>query len=242
MKPPNPTAIAILAELATVDQHRVLRQADAALTERVLALKHYQARRFEHTYADLLGSERYRAAVRFFLEELYGPQEFASRDAQFARIVPSLVRLFPGAIVDTVHQLAKLHALSEAMDTQMAQALPRSGLQARDYLAAWQRCGQPEVRQRQIALVMDIGQRLDTLTRKPFLRATLRAMRGPANAAGLGDLQRFLESGFDGFAQLRGADEFLATLRERETRLADALFGVPAAQADLSLVPWSELP
>lgn len=238
----NPQTTAILAELATVDEQRVLRRADPALDERVLALKRYQARRFERTYADLMDHERYRAAVRFFLDELYGPQEFASRDAQFARIVPSLVRLFPGAIVETVHQLARLHALSEAMDTQMARSLPSTTVKARDYLTAWQRCGQPEVRRRQLAQVLDIGQRLDRLTRKPLLRAALRAMRGPAHAAGLGELQHFLETGFDGFAQLHGAEEFLSTLREREQAFAAALFGVPAAQADLSQAPWSQLP
>ena len=68
--------------------------ADPALAGRVQALKAYQARRFEATYGDLLAHPRYQGAARFFLEELYGPQEFAARDAQFSRIVPALVRLF----------------------------------------------------------------------------------------------------------------------------------------------------
>ena len=46
------------------------------------------------------------------LDELYGPQDFSDRDAQFARVVPALVRLFPQELVETVAVLARLHALS----------------------------------------------------------------------------------------------------------------------------------
>lgn len=67
----------------------------------------------------MLESKRYGAASRFFLDELYGPIDFTQRDHQFARVVPALVKLFPWQIVDTVGALAALHALSEALDTQM---------------------------------------------------------------------------------------------------------------------------
>ena len=57
----------------------------------------------------------------------------------------------------------------------------------------------------------------------PGLRTMLRMMRGPASAAGLADLQRFLEEGFDTFAAMsrqRGAvEQFLRTLQERERQL-----------------------
>ena len=38
---------------------------------------------------------------------------------------------------------------------------------------------------KQLGLVLDIGAELALLTRKPGLRSMLRAMRGPANIAGL---------------------------------------------------------
>jgi hypothetical protein len=49
-------------------------------------------------------------------------------------------------------------------------------------------------------------------------------MRGPANAAGLSSLQHFLEAGFDAFANMRGANEFLALIRLRETEWIRSLF------------------
>jgi hypothetical protein len=49
-------------------------------------------------------------------------------------------------------------------------------------------------------------------------------MRGPAQMAGLGALQHFLETGFDTFRAMRGAGEFLATVKQREAALAQTLF------------------
>ena len=220
----TPTGQAILDQLAIVQRLRQGRERDARHGSRVAALKSYQARRFERTYSDLLANVRYRAAARFFLDELYGPQEFGSRDAQFTRIVPALVRLFPDEIVVTVATLARLHALSEDLDDEMARSLNEPVVDAAAYVRAWQGTGRPEDRRSQIELILQIGAALDRYTRNPVLRGALRMMRRPAQAAGLGELQRFLEAGFDTFGGMRGSTEFLATVRERESALCAALF------------------
>jgi hypothetical protein len=59
--------------------------------------------------------------------------------------------------------------------------------------------------------MLAVGTALDRYTRNPLLRHSLRLMRGPAQAAGLGVLQAFLERGFDTFGEMRGATEFLQT-------------------------------
>lgn len=85
-------------------------------------------------------------------------------------------------------------------------------------------------------LTLAIGTALDDITRSRLMRSTLRLMRGPALAAGLQDLQRFLESGFDAFAAMRGAGEFLGMVAQRERALAAALFA-PGAPAQVALPP-----
>lgn len=232
----HPSAESLLAELRAVDAERARRAADPALDARVQALKAYQQQRFARTYADLLANPRYASATRFFLQELYGPDDFRQRDAQFARVIPTLTRLFPEEVVETVARLARLHALSERLDTRMAELLPSTTISTEDYGHAWRGCGEPESRARQIALTMAVGEALDQLTRKPLLRHTLRLMRGPAQMAGLGALQTFLETGFDTFRAMRGADEFLGTVREREQALAAALFDNKLSR-DLGQVP-----
>ncbi|MDN3922696.1 FFLEELY motif protein [Roseateles violae] len=232
----------ILSQLREVERQRTLREAEPGLAARVEALKAYQQRRFARTYADLLATPRYAAATRFFLEELYGPGDYTRRDAQFARVVPTLTRLFPAEVVATVGRLALLHAISERLDTRMGQLLGRDQPDAASYRRAWQASGEAALRQQQIDLCLAVGESLEQLTRKPLLRQALRMMRGPATAAGMGELQRFLESGFDTFREMRGAGEFLQTVRRREEALAQALFAAAPAACPTGDDPLGQLP
>jgi len=233
----------ILRYLQDVDAERERRASSVELLERVHALKAYQQRRFSHTYADLLAAPRYRAAALFFLHDLYGPQDFASRDAQFARVVPALVRLFPQDIVATVATLAELHALSEQLDSAMAFKLESSRVNADAYVRAWLATGRADARQRQIDLTLTVGEALDRLTRNPLLRHSLRLMRNPARAAGLYALQQFLERGFDVFKEMRGSQQFLLIIGERERALAQALFSaLPTERGEVNTSILEMLP
>ena len=218
----------ILTHLKAVEAERTARAADAGLRRKVTALKAYQQRRFQRSYADLLCSERYGDAARFFLDELYGPEDFSTPDAEFARIVPALARLFPDEIVRTVERLAALHALSERLDSQMARALSADDVDASSYVLAWRTTGQPEARAEQVRLTLEVGCALNRFTRNPLLRHSLRAMRGPARAAGMSALQGFLERGFETFRAMRGAEGFLAVVVEREEAFGRALFSADA--------------
>jgi hypothetical protein len=233
----NPQGQHILEHLEVVAAERRRRAADVVLAQNVDSIKRYQHSRFAQTYSDLAGEPGTAAAVRFFLEELYGPGDFTHRDSQFARIVPALVRLFPRDIVGTVRTLAELHALSEELDTAMASAMATAAGQEpgtvdfddASYRQAWQAVGRPEAREQQISLMLDVGHALDRYTRNPLLRHSLRLMRTPAQAAGLAALQQFLERGFDTFRQLRGAAGFLQIVAKRERAQAALLFAADDA-------------
>ena len=228
----------ILEQLGRVDAERARRAADPPLAARVLAVKAYQHGRFQHTYADLLAQPRYAQATNFFLQELYGPEDFTRRDAQFKRVVPALVRLFPHEVVVTVRTLGELHALSESLDTLMGEQLPALPVELAGYTAAWQAVGRPAEREQQIMLMRRVADALDVYTRNPFLRHSLRLMRGPARLAGLAELQGFLENGFDTFREMRGAQHFLDTVVRRERSVAAWLFGdAPQDVAAGSLFP-----
>jgi hypothetical protein len=206
----------------------------------VTRVKSFQARRFRGTYADLLAAGSYSAAARFFLEELYSERDYADRDAQFARIAGAVERLFPHDVADTAAGLARLHALTESLDHALARRIAcPSGDEVADYVQAWKAVGRRNDRQRQLETVVAIGAEMSRLTRLPGLRLMLRMMRGPASAAGLGSLQRFLESGFDTFAAVAkshgGAERFLDTIRQREQRLLDLLFDGDAVACETEL-------
>jgi len=176
------SAAEIARELEVVEAERQRRLASPALREKVTALKAFQQRRFSHTYADLLQSPRYGAAARYFLEELYGPEDFSARDAQFARVAPTIARLFPSDLAETVAILSALHALSETLDSAMGEQLADATIAPADYVAAWQGVGREAERNRQIDLTLAVAAQLDRITRMPLLRNALRLMRGPARA------------------------------------------------------------
>lgn len=244
----NADAEDILEQLRVVETERQRRAFSTDLSARVEAVKTYQRQRFALTYTDLLSAPRYAAAARFFLDELYGPADFSKRDSQFARVVPAMTRLFPKAITQTVAMLARLHALSEQLDSALASHVGDAALGASGYVAAWRATGREAERERQIELVLSVAHALDRLTRKPLLHATLRMMRGPASTAGLSELQAFLERGFETFRDMRGADEFLSIIGRRERELVHALFGAPPAPPEpgdggfdpalLGQLPW----
>ncbi len=211
--------------LEEVEAERATRLADAGLGRRVQTLKAFQQGRFVQTYPDLLAHPRWGPAARFFLEELYGPADFSKRDQGFARVVPALVRLFPDEVVETVERLLALHSLSERLDTEMGRVVdPLRAWDAESYPEAWRSVGRRTDREEQVALVLGVGRRLDRLTAQPGLRTSLRVMRVPAGLAGLGELQTFLERGFDAFRAMGGAGGFLDVVSAREAVWLDWLF------------------
>lgn len=227
--------------VARVSALRAAESAQPALRTAVRAVKGLQARRFAGSYRDMLAGGPFSAATRFFLEELYGEKDYADRDAQFARIAGAIERFFPAAVAETAVGLAQLHALTEGLDHAMGHAWLAAGAtqgDARHYVVAWRSVGRRADRESQLEDVLAIGHDMIRLTRTPGLRMMLRMMRGPASAAGLGSLQHFLETGFDTFAALaRGeaAQQFLHTIRERESALIAQLFDAPLVACETQL-------
>ncbi len=215
---------AIEAYLLAVEVERARRAADPWLTIRVQEVKRFQHARFSATYSDLLADPASSQAARFFLEELYGPMDFSRRDQQFRRVAAKVTVLFPGEIGRVVLSLARLHALSEQLDSAMGAATADLPLVEASYCNSWRRVGRPEARAEQISLVQEIGLALAKQVRRPLIRSSLRMMRGPAKAAGLDSLQSFLEAGFNAFQALPDAAAFVRTIAARETAIAAALF------------------
>lgn len=232
-------AVRIRDAMAAVGALRLKRDCEPALAVRVDWIKQLQANRFRGSYRDILSGGRYKDAAYFFLSEIYGAGDFSSRDQQFARIAGTIERLFPEPVVETCVALAEVHALTEGLDNAMALALESASgvdLQPADYVRAWRFVGRESDRAEQLRVVLLLGRQLDRLTRAPGLRLALRMMRGPAHAAGLESLQSFLESGFDTFAGMRGADGFLGRIEQTERAAIDMLFNAPFVACETQLV------
>lgn len=215
--------------LAAAKALRAEANADPRLAQDRLRLRAWQAGRLAATYRDLLDAERYRAAARFFLTDLYGPKDFSARDDEVERILPTLSATLPAAGIRTVALAIELDALSEALDAAMVTELRRAHAMARitekAYAEAYRRCGRCGERELQLRLVGEIGAALAALVRKPLVHAALRLMRGPARLAGLAELHAFLEDGYNAFHGMGDPAAFLDTIATREAIILRQLFG-----------------
>ena len=201
-----------------------LRGHGRAAPPRLAELKAWQSERLQATYADVAAQPRYRAATSFFLHDLYGDKDFSGRDQAMMRIVPTMTRILPASALQTASLAIELEALSEELDQRAAAALAPGPIDAERYGEAYRQGSTRAERERQIELIVAVGERLDALVKKPMVARTLRLMRAPAKAAGLQDLQQFLERGFEAFREMHGADDFLALVRSRETEILSRLF------------------
>ncbi len=148
-------------------------------------------------------------------------------EEEVRRLLPLMSKVLPVPGLETIADAIELNALSESLDADMIAALGKRvfALTEADYAGAYRTAGRRPDRERQIALIAHLGQSLDKLTKKPFIGAALSMMKKPALLAGLGDLQNFLERGYDAFRTMKGADEFLGKIASRELALSGEWFG-----------------
>jgi hypothetical protein len=131
--------------------------------------------------------------------------------------------LLPAEALNALSHAIELEILTQELDAAVARALPDGPITEETYAQAYREVGRRRDRERQIALLHEVGTFLDQVVRKPLTRTLVRFARAPAHAAGLGGLQEFLERGLEAFESMRGAQEFLQRVRDRETKALDEL-------------------
>jgi hypothetical protein len=205
------------------------RAADPTLRERLATLARWQAARLRQTYADLEAQPRYRAAMEFFLDDLYGPTDFSRRDADLERIAPMLAAMLPARVIQTVSCAVEVNALTTELDVDLLQRMGPPDADGRlvtvaRYCDAYRQSGKRAERRRQIELIVIVGRALERYVRMPLIHSALRMMRLPARLSGFADMHDFLERGFSAFEGLGNANEFLATVESRESSLLEKIF------------------
>jgi hypothetical protein len=192
---------------------------DEKFHARLKEVKLWQQKRLARTYADLAADARFAPAVAFFLNELYGVKDSTVRDRDLVRMYPTIKRLLPKFALDAVDRALELDVLAEEFDQALTVALGTQALSEASYLKAFRLVGRREDRLRQIVLMQAVGEGLDRMVKKPLIFTTLKMLRTPAKAAGLSEMQQFLEAGFSAFQHMNGADFFLDTIAARERLL-----------------------
>lgn len=204
------------------------------LTPQMGVLRQWQVDRLAQTHGDLLRSKRYGRACQFFLTDIYGAQDFSQRDADAENVYRTMRKYLPERLLITMGKTIELNKTTQQLDNHLLDVLVNQlgmtdTLTADMYAAAYRLCDNYETRQKQLDMVLDVGRGVDNLTRIPMIGMVLRAARRPASRSGWSELQDFMERGFAAFKEMRGADQFLAIVEQRERRILDQIFaGAPA--------------
>ena len=218
--------IAALVERCRQGRHKLIR--DHRLRPAFQRLASWQSERLSWTHRDLLASERFGPAARYFFSDLYGDRDYTPRDEGMERVLPVMIRVMPSAALESIAMGLDIHALTQELDFKMTEVLRREfglvdRLTAEQYANAYRLCDNAADRKRQILQISEIGRALDRVVRHTLVYNAVRLARRPAHMAGFAALHDFIERGFVAFRHMHDAGEFLETIERRELAIMDAI-------------------
>lgn len=216
------TSAAILLE--TISRTRARLDAEPALAAQLARLQGWQLSRLRRTYADFFTQARYRDGLEFFVNDLYGPHDYARRDQELRRVLGMFEKLLPAPAILALIAALELEALSQELDMSMLAYLDEAAITDLTYAYAYCCVGRRLDRQRQIGLIVASGRALNDIVQRPAIGLAIRAARRPARLLGVVVLQDFLERGYQAFAKMQDAEPLLAVIERRETAILNNLF------------------
>jgi len=187
-------------------------------------------------FIDLHERPGYAEAIDFTMSDLAGVR-ISGRDRDLERASPVITRMLPLKALETIAAAAKLNAhvlevnLGIFRHLQVDGALPAE-ISNRAYRVACRDASSLDECVGLVHLATSLGGTLKTLVKVPLLGAMLRAMRGPAHAAGFGVLQDFLEGGYTKFKAIPDIDHFLAEIDTRMTEVFETIYTGPLDELD----------
>jgi len=182
-------------------------------------------------FNDLYDRPGYGAAIDFTMSDLAGVS-ISSRDRELERAAPVITRMLPLKSLEAITAAAKLNVRVLEVNLGIFRHLQVDGklpaeISDRAYCVACREASTFEECVELVYLATNLGGALKTLIKVPLLGALLRAMRGPAHAAGFGVLQEFLESGYTKFKEIPDIDHFLSEIDTRMTDVFEMIYTRP---------------
>lgn len=197
------------------------------LLDKVQELQRWQCQRLILSHQDLWHSPRFRPAMEFFVDELYGPKDFSQRDQDIARVVPKLAKVLPQKAIDSIEAALHLNVLSFALDHAMAEQLAQQEINRDSYATAYRAIQQSQQRAQQIGFIQSLGDDLAGVVKIKGISMLIKISKKPAQLAGLLSLHEFLACGYQAFRKLGQVNDFIHPVISREQRLMQDLLHNP---------------
>jgi len=213
----------ILHNLQKIEQMNLL-ITQQNLTETIRELQTWQTNRLLATHDDLWNSKRFKPAMQFFVDELYGPKDFSERDIELTRAVPKMAKIIPNKGLKSLKTALRLNCLSLELDIALVQKLGDNVIDRSSYFECYRQSGSKSQREEQIKLLENLSLDLPKVVKIPGISIILRLSRKPARVAGVEVLHAFLEKGFNSFKKIGNVQDFIDPVINREKDMMQALF------------------
>lgn len=217
------TLNAILQNLQEIEQMKLL-ITQQNLIETIRRLQTWQTNRLLTTHNDLWNSKRFRPAMQFFADELYGPKDFNERDIELTRAVPKMAKVIPDKGLESLQTAIRLNCLSLELDIALVQKLGSDIIDRNSYFECYRQSGSRPQREEQIQLLENLSLDLPKVVKTPGISLVLKLSRKPAKVAGVEILHTFLEDGFNSFKDIGDVYDFIDPVINREKDMMNALF------------------
>lgn len=188
----------------------------AGIMPSIRAVQDWQCKRLLVSHQEMYQQKRFRPAVEFFINELYGPKDFSQRDQDIARIVPKMSKFLPEKALQSLASALHLNTLSFELDFDLAKHLGDEPINRDTYAKAYISCDNLTARQKQIDYIRTLGQDLADVVRMKGISSLLFISRKPAKMAGVLALHEFLETGYKAFKILGNVEEFILPVINKE--------------------------
>jgi len=207
---------------------------DAQLLKNYDRFANWQLEYLLPRFSDLYQQEGYAEAIDFIMSDLAGIA-ISSRDRDLERAAPAITSMLPLAALATIASAAEMNARVLKVNIGICRCLAvdnelPASITERDYCIACREASSLEECVELVHLITGLGKTLKTLVGIPLLGMMLRAMRGPAHAAGFGALQEFLEKGYATFRQIPDIDHFISEIESRMVTIFQRIYTAPLQQ------------
>ena len=129
----------------------------AEIMSTIRAVQSWQCKRLLVTHQHMYQQKRFKPAVEFFINELYGPYDFSQRDKDIARIVPKMSKFLPEKALQSLASALHLNTLSFELDFDLARKLVNTEINRDTYASAYVSCDNIANRQQQIDYIRTLG-------------------------------------------------------------------------------------
>jgi hypothetical protein len=195
----------------------------AGLMPSIRAVQAWQCKRLLVSHQDMYQQKRFKPAVGFFINELYGPNDFSQRDQDIARIVPKMSKFLPEKALQSLASALYLNTLSFELDFDLAKQLLNTEINRDTYAKAYISSDNIANRQKQIDYIRTLGNDLAEVVKMKGISSLLFISRKPAKMAGVLALHEFLDKGFKSFKNLGDVEDFITPVVNKEHQIMQQL-------------------